>query len=149
LAGRDYDYSLPDNIKILTADNQAVLEDVKSVFCESFKSSPENYNRKHGFLHQLMLDRGDKHIKSFVLYENNIPVSTGAYFAFANFSIENIGTKESARGKGYAGLIMKVLLREAERLKYSQACLVSSESGASVYKNLGFEILAKNDTYIT
>jgi len=145
---KDYSYSLPDNIKILPADNPDILAEVKMIFCEAYGCSPEAYDRKHGFLDQLMLNGKDKHIKTFILYENDIPVSTGAYYAFNNFSIENIGTRNSARGKGYAGLIMKTLLREAQKLNYSQACLVSSESGAQVYKNVGFEALAKNDTYI-
>ena len=90
----------------------------------------------------------NKHIKVFVLYENDKPVSTGAYYAFDKFSIENIGTIKSARNRGYAHLIMQILLQEAKKLNYCEACLVASEAGSRVYKKVGFKILAKTNTYI-
>ena len=46
-----------------------------------------------------MMDPKDTHINVFVLYENNIAVATGAYYAFDKFSIENIGTRNESRGK--------------------------------------------------
>jgi predicted GNAT family acetyltransferase len=50
------------------------------------------------------------------VYENEVPVATGAYYAFDTLSIENIGTLPAARGKGYAQIIVKKLLQEARKL---------------------------------
>lgn len=148
LSNKDHNYSCPANVKILRADDKNILEQVKSIFAEAFDCSLSDYDRKLGFLDRIILADKDKHAKAFVLYENDQPVSTGAYYAFDKFSIENIGTIESARGRGYAGLIMRTLLREAQELGYSEACLAASSAGRPVYQKIGFEILAKTNIYI-
>lgn len=86
-------------------------------------------------------------MSSFILYEKDIPVSTGSYYAFDSFSIEHIGTRKDYRGKGYADKIMKTLLQEAQRLKYKQACLSASEAGYHVYLKVGFKVTNKNTTF--
>jgi GNAT superfamily N-acetyltransferase len=145
---RDYNYSLPENVKILPADSRKTLKQVKNIFAAAFNCSLADCEKKLGFLDEKILDREDRHLKSFILYENDQPVATGAYYAFDKFSIESIGTLESARGRGYAGLIMKHLLREAQRLGYNSACLSASEAGRSVYEKVGFESLLKTAAYI-
>lgn len=145
----DYSYSLPENIKILRSDDKKnILDEAKFVFKEAFTYLSSDYDRKFGFLDQFKGDIRDDHVKTFVLYENDQPVSTGTYYAYDKFSLENIGTISSARGRGYAALILKALLQEAKILGYHQACLVSSEAALSVYKKIGFEVLEKNNTYI-
>lgn len=148
LPGRNYDFSLPENIEILPADNQVILGQAKLIFSEAFDCSPEDCRRKFGFLDKAMLDDEAHHLKTFVLYENGQPVSTGAYYAFDNFSLENIGTIRSARGRGYAGFIVRTLLQAAQKFNYAEACLSASESGARVYEKNGFEALLKTNTYI-
>jgi len=148
LAVRDYNYSLPDNVKILAVDNEDILKAVKMIFAEAFNHTVAEYDSKFGFLDKIILDNNNKNVKAFVLYENDIPVSTGTYYAFSNFSIENIGTLKIARDRGYANLIVRTLLQAAQKLNYSGACLVASEAGSHVYKKLGFEVLSKANTYI-
>jgi|GEM_PF-2784161 len=148
LANQDYSYSLESNLKILRADNHSILEQAKLIFAEAFDCQLADYNRKFGFLDQIILNNQDQHIKVFVLYENNQPVSTGAYYAFDKFSLENIGTIKSARGRGYAGLMLRILLQEAQRLHYQEACLVASEVGRSIYEKADFKTLAEHNTYI-
>jgi GNAT superfamily N-acetyltransferase len=145
---KNYSSRLPKNITILPVDNLFSLKQARQIFCEAFAFSLKEYKKKFSFLHEIMIDKNNPRIKVFILYENGQPVSTGAYYAFDKFSIENIGTIKSARGRGYAGLIMKRLLTEAKMLGYKQACLVASEAGSHVYKKVGFKILAKTNTYI-
>lgn len=140
--------SLERDVKILLVNNKKTLNDYKSIFSEAFNCSIKDTNKKFGFLDKIILDPKNNHIKTFVLYENNIPVSTGAYYAFDNFSIENIGTKKEFRGKGYAYNIMWHLLKEAQKLKYNSACLVASEAGSRVYQKVGFKILTKTNTFV-
>lgn len=137
-----------DNITIRQATNREILEDYKQIFCEAFKQDIDTVNRKFGFEDEIILNPEDCHINAFVLYENNVPASAGAYYAFDNFSIENIGTKNAFRGKGYANKIMQCLMNEAQKLKYKKVCLVASEAGAGVYKKMGFEVTLKTNTFI-
>lgn len=157
LNNRDYNYILPDNVRILSSDHsnyfdgsdvKDISEDIKSVFVDAYDYLPADYDRKFGFLDQFKSDKNNKHIKSFVLYENGEPVSTGSYYAFDQFSIENIGTIKSARGQGYANLMLKILLTEAKKLGYNEACLVSSEAALAIYQKIGFAVGIKNKTYI-
>lgn len=148
LNNRDYNYILPDNVKIKRSDSEDISKDIKSVFVDAYDYLPADYDRKFGFLDQFKSDKNNKHIKSFVLCENGEPVSTGSYYAFDQFSIENIGTIKSARGQGYANLMLKILLTEAKKLEYNEACLVSSEAALAVYQKIGFAVGLKNKTYI-
>jgi predicted GNAT family acetyltransferase len=132
----DYSVSLPPNVTVAKVNNAKVLQDYKLIFGEAFNCSLDDTNQKFGFFDNIIMDQNNEHINTFVLYEDEIPASTGAYYAFDNFSIENIGTKKDFRGKGYAYIIMKLLLQEAKRLNYKTACLVASEAGSHVYKNV-------------
>lgn len=144
----DFDYILPPEVKLQRVDNFQKLAQIKLIFAEAFNCSVADYDRKFGFLDQIILDDDNKHAGAFIVYVNDQPVSTGAYYAFTKFSLENIGTIKSARGQGYAGLIVKALLQEAKRLHYEEACLVSLEPGVPVYHKLGFLDLSKYSTYI-
>jgi len=148
LDNKNYDCQLPENIDILAADTPEILAQVKSVFMAAFNYPVSGYEKKFGFLDEKMLAKNDRHINSFILYENGAPVATGAYYAFDKFSVENIGTLEAARGRGYAGLIMRHLLREAQKLNYTEACLTASEAARRVYEKAGFVSLARTATYI-
>ncbi len=144
----DLDSDLKACVRIVKIRGNQGLDDYKSIFTEAFGCTLEDTNNKFGFLDKTMVNDKDNHINAFVLYENEIPVSTGAYYAFDRFSIENIGTLKSSRGKGYAYEIMKCLMREAKNLKYTEACLVASDSGANVYKKVGFQLIRKTKTFV-
>ena len=140
--------SLPKNTNIFCATNRKMLEDAKEVFAEAFNYQVTDYNRKFGFLDEAMMDEKEDHVKAFVLYKKTQPVSTGSYYAFDKFSIENIGTIKSGRGRGYATLIIQRLLQEARRLGYREAYLGASEVGKSVYEKAGFKTISKINTFI-
>lgn len=148
LNAKDINYNLPENIEIIRSDVKDIAKDIKAVFVEAFNYLASDYDRKFGFLDQFKSDKKDQHIKSFVLYENGQAASTASYYAYDKFSIENVGTIMAARGKGYAKLMLKILLTEAKNLGYNEACLVSSEAALTVYQKVGFEALKKNNTYI-
>jgi ribosomal protein S18 acetylase RimI-like enzyme len=144
---RNFDYTLEDNIKIKYSDTENILKDIKSVFVDAFDYVESDYDRKFGFLDKFRLNSDDNKINAYVIYENGEAVSTAAFYAYDKFSIENVGTIKSARGKGYAALMLKFILNEAKKLGYNEACLVSSEAALSVYKKLGFKEIIKNNTY--
>jgi predicted GNAT family acetyltransferase len=138
----------PKSIRILEVNNKKSLNDYKIIFSEAFECTLSETNNKFGFLDKIIINKNNRHIKTFVLYEDKIPVCTGSYYAFQKFSIENIGTRKKFRGKGYAYLIMCKLLKEAKKLKYTQACLTASESGSKVYAKVGFQTINTTDTFI-
>jgi ribosomal protein S18 acetylase RimI-like enzyme len=144
----EHNYSLEKGVKLSLVNNENRLNDYKLIFSEAFNCSSQDTNKKFGFLDKIILDSKNNHVNVFVIYENGIPASTGAYFAFDHFSVENIGTKNAFRGKGYAYKIMQHLLKEAQRLKYNQACLVASEAGSRVYQKVGFKLLTRTNTLI-
>lgn len=140
LLGRDH--------KIKIVSDSKTLDDFKQIICSAFSYQATDYQARFDFLDSFLLDKNYNKIKAFVLYRAEKAVSTGLYYSFSNFSIENIGTLPEERGRGYAGLMVAHLLEEARALGHSKACLVSSESGISVYKKRGFKEIAKELTYI-
>jgi GNAT superfamily N-acetyltransferase len=141
-------YSLPDEVRIEAVTTELAWEHFGTIFSEAFDKTTDEFDKKFGFLKKFVLDKQEKHLNFFLLYENGIPVSSGGYYAFDKFSIENIGTLETARGHGYASLMIKSLLQEAQKLGYGEACLVGSEMAVSIYQKAGFEILSKTNTFI-
>lgn len=148
IANKKEEIILPKNIKIIRVKNKKMLNEYKWIFKEAFDCTLQDTNQKFGFLDSIIIDETNDHINTFILYKNNKAVSTWAYFAFDNFSIENIGTKKAYRGKWYAHLIMRHLIEEAKRLKYRQACLVASEAWSHVYEKVGFHVKTKTNTFI-
>lgn len=141
-------YSLPDEVRIEAVTTELSWEHFGTIFSEAFDKTTSEFDKKFGFLKKFVLDEQEKHLNFFLLYENGVPVSSGGYYAFDKFSIENIGTLKTARGRGYAGLMVQFLLQEAQRLGYGEACLVGSEMAVSIYQKVGFEILSKTNTFI-
>jgi GNAT superfamily N-acetyltransferase len=141
-------YNLPGGVRIEAVTTELSWEHFRAIFSEAFDKTTGEFDEKFGFLKKFVLDQQEKHLNFFVLYENGIPVSSGGYYAFAKFSIENIGTLKTARGHGYASLMIGRLLQEAQKLDYDEACLVGSEMAVSIYQKAGFEILSETNTFI-
>lgn len=147
LSKLNFDYALTEHIRVDSANTEGILQNIKSAFVDAFDYVSSDYDRKFGFLDKFRLNSEDNKINAYIIYENEEAVSTASYYAYDNFSIENVGTIKSARGKGYAALMLKFILNEAKKLGYNEACLVSSEAALSVYKKLGFREIIKNNTY--
>src|SRR5680860_555275 len=148
LKNKDFNYLMPDGVRVVPVETSTALTDFKLIFSEAFNHQVSDYDKKFGFLEKFILDKNERHVNFFLIYENEVPVSSGGYYAFDKFSIENIGTAKAARGHGYASLMMRVLLQEAQKLNHDTACLVGSEEAVSIYQKLGFEILSKTKTLI-
>ncbi len=68
------------------------------------------------------------------------PVSASTMFLGAGVAgIYNVGTLETARGRGIGSLMTAVPLLDAHRKGYQWGVLQSSQMGFSVYQKLGFE----------
>lgn len=148
LKEREIDLACPEEIRISSLSDEKSWTDFKNIFCEAFEKREEEYEAKFGFLKKLLFNKTEKHLRFFLVYENNIPLSAGAYYAFDKFSIENIGTLKIARGRGLAGLMLRFLLLKAKELGYDEACLVASQEAKSLYQKLGFAVLSESNTYI-
>lgn len=144
----DFNLNLPKDCKIVLSSEPGALQDMKNIFCDAFNHVLKDYDDKFGFFDHLMLDNNKPKINGFVLYKNGRAVSSGTYYAFSNFSLENIGTLESERGQGYGKIIITYLLNRAKELNYKKACLVSYFGALEVYKKLGFKENTKEVTYI-
>jgi GNAT superfamily N-acetyltransferase len=138
----------PKGVKVEVVATEESWQHFRLIFAEAFSKTIDEFDKKFNFLKKFVLDQQERHFNFFLLYENGIPVSSGGYYAFDKFSIENIGTLKIARGRGYASVMISFLLQEARLLGYNEACLVGSEEAASIYQKFGFEILVKNNTFI-
>ncbi len=143
----NYSFVMPDYLHLEQIKDQDGIDAYLSIAAQAFGNTLESTREKLGFLDSVVIDPNNHHINAYILYENDVPVSTGSYYAFDMFSIENIATLPTYRGKGYAGIIMNRLMQDAQRLGYEQACLVASELGSHVYQKVWFETRMKTVTF--
>lgn len=136
ISQRDYTFTLSDYLRLEKVTDQNDIDSYLSIASQAFGNTPEATREKLGFLDSVVLDSDNNHVNTYILYENDIPVSTGSYYAFNMLSIENIATLPAYRGKGYARMIMQQLMQDAQYLGYQQACLVASELGSHVYQKV-------------
>lgn len=134
--------------RIVPVHDEETLHAYKEIFSEAFGCTLAQTTEKLGFLDTYFTNPKERRLNAYLLYAGDVPVSTGAYYAFDEFSIENIGTRKEWRGKGYANAIMRRLLCEAQALGYTSACLVASTAGAAVYRRLGFREIQTTSTYV-
>jgi len=94
-------------------------------------------------------DELDAVAKHYLLFENELPVATGRYRRTdKGIKIERIATLESARGKGYASIIVNHLMAEAS-VAYPDCSYFYLHAQVSVmplYSSLGFQ--AYGETFI-
>ena len=94
-------------------------------------------------------DELDAVAKHYLLFENELPVATGRYRRTdKGIKIERIATLESARGKGYASIVVNHLMAEAS-VAYPDCSYFYLHAQVSVmplYSSLGFQ--AYGETFI-
>lgn len=79
---------------------------------------------------------------------NGKVVSTGSILCTEEGAyLYNIATKVPERGKGYGRTITNALLEIAKRSKQTRIALVSSQSAAPIYQNLGFQEVCRFHIY--
>jgi len=86
-------------------------------------------------------DELDAVAKHYLLLENDIPVATGRYRKTAKgIKVERIATLETARGKGYASLVVNHIIAEASAayLDCNYFYLHAQVSVMPLYASLGF-----------
>jgi predicted GNAT family N-acyltransferase len=94
-------------------------------------------------------DELDAEAKHYLLFEGDVPVATGRYRKTEKgIKLERIATLESARGKGYASIIVNHLLAEASAAypNCSYYYLHAQVSVMPLYSSLGFQ--AYGETFI-
>ena len=87
--------------------------------------------------------------KHYLLFEGDIPVATGRYRKTdKGIKVERIATLESARGKGYASIVVNHLMAEASAANpdCSYFYLHAQVSVMPLYSSLGFQ--AYGETFI-
>ncbi len=144
----DSDLEIQSHLHLKRVADEKSLKDYKFILSKGFNHDLSIIEKRFGFLDKTILDSTNSHINAFVLYNGDIAVSTGSYFAFDYFSSENIATLEEHRGNRYASIIVKKLLIEAQKQNYKTICLSASENGINTYQRLGYETLQKTKTFI-
>ena len=94
-------------------------------------------------------DELDAVAKHYLLFEGDIPVATGRYRKTEKgIKVERIATLESARGKGYASIVVNHLMAEASAAHpdCSYFYLHAQVSVMPLYSSLGFQ--AYGETFI-
>ncbi|MHA1541069.1 MAG: GNAT family N-acetyltransferase [Alphaproteobacteria bacterium] len=142
------DLVINSNLNLKKVSDEKSLKDYKFILSKGFNHDLSIIEKRFGFFDKTILESTNSRINAFVLYNGDIAVSTGSYFAFDYFSSENIATLEEHRGNRYASIIMTKLLLEAQEQNYKTICLSAEEGGINTYKRLGYEVVQKTKTFI-
>ena len=135
---------LNENMKIKANDNHLdqwmipLISAFGSTFnvAEQYAKTHEQALKNNIQLHHYSLYQDDKPIVSMTLsLQNNIA------------RMDDVGTLPEFQGRGYATKLMQHALLEAKKLGATDCFLEASESGLSIYQQLGFKPLFKNHIY--
>lgn len=87
-------------------------------------------------------------LQHFSLYQNNKPIASMTLSLNNKIArIDDVGTLPEFQGRGYATKLMQYALLEAKKLGATDCFLEASESGLSIYQQLGFKPIFKNYIY--
>lgn len=106
-----------------------------------------NITEQYAKTHEQALKKNIK-LHHFSLYQNNKPIASMTLSLNNKIArIDDVGTLPEFQGRGYATKLMQHALLEAKKLGASHCFLEASESGLSIYQQLGFKPLFKNHIY--
>lgn len=106
---------------------------------------------EHGFYAQYNTIHSIKHV--VVAYENNMPVSCGAFKEFtANIAeVKRMYTLPEYRGKGFAGLVLNELEQWGQELSYRSFVLETGKKqpeAIRLYEKSGYHLIPNYGQYI-
>lgn len=130
------------NIKIIQADNQALIDQVFAIRTEVFVHEQKCLPAEE-------FDELDAVALHYLLFENDIAVATGRFRQTEKgIKLERIATLSNFRGKGYATKILNHLTAEASfhQPECNYFYLHAQVSVLPLYENLGF--IAYGKTFI-
>ena len=128
--------------RIIQAISPAEIEQVFAIRTEVFV-------KEQKCLPSEEFDELDAVARHYLLFENNLPVATGRYRKTdKGIKVERIATLESARGKGYASLVVNHIIAEATSAypDCDYFYLHAQVSVMPLYASLGFK--PYGDTFI-
>ncbi len=134
------------NEKIEIKENNNHLEQWLVPLISAFGST-FNITEQYAKTHEQALKKNIK-LHHFSLYQNNKPIASMTLSLNNKMArIDDVGTLPEFQGRGYATKLMQHALLEAKKLGATDCFLEASESGLSIYQQLGFKPLFKNHIY--
>ncbi|MGD9568382.1 MAG: GNAT family N-acetyltransferase [Sedimentibacter sp.] len=112
------------------------LEIRKKVFIEEMNLI-ENIN---------ITDNFDDFAFNAVAYEDDVPVGTGRlFFKDGKYFIDNVCVIKEFRGRHYADLIVRMLVRRAVNMGAEKTYTECSQRIKMLFENIGFETVQSNE----
>lgn len=135
---------ISENIQI--KENSAHLEQWMVPLISAFGST-FNTAEEYAKTHEQAL-KNNINLYHYSLYQNDQPIASMTLSLNNNIArIDDVGTLPEFQGRGYATQLMQHALLEAKKLGAVDCFLEASESGLSIYQQLGFKPLFKNHIY--
>ncbi len=133
-----------DDLQIKTTDSN--LREWMIPLIEAFEST-FNITSEYVKTHEAAL-KNKVNLSHFSLYKANNPIASMTLSIHDKIArIDDVGTLPEFQGRGYATHLMQHALLEAQKLGATDCYLEASESGLSIYEQLGFTTLFKNNIY--
>lgn len=130
---------VPPRFTIEKVRNEAMLEDFKRVFVESYEIPAWAGQAWVDATRQLGIGRTPWQM--YVGYLDDQPVATNMLFNGGGVaSVYAVATVPSARGRGIGGAITLKPLLEARQMGYRYAVLFATEMGVHAYERIGFRL---------
>lgn len=82
----------------------------------------------------------EQDIQILLAYDNNTPIATALLFKTGNIiGVHQVAVNPDAQGKGYARMLMKVLINKSYKWQATHLVLQASAAGKPLYDSLGFK----------
>lgn len=126
--------------------NDTLLSEWMIPLIEAFDST-FNMATQYANVHEEAL-KNKINLHHFSLYKAEKPIASMTLSIHDNIArIDDVGTLPEFQGRGYATHLMQHALLEAQKLGATDCYLEASETGLSIYEQLGFKVLFKNNIY--
>lgn len=146
LAGLRFNNKLKIDNEIQIKANNLNLSEWIIPLIEAFEST-FNIASQYAKVHEEAL-KNKVNLHHFSLYKAQKPVASLTLSIHDNIArIDDVGTLPEFQGRGYATLLMQYASLEAQKLGATDCYLEASKSGLSIYEQLGFKELFKNNIY--
>lgn len=132
----------PAGVDLVLVKDEAGVRDAAAVNREAYQSlafSAEDVDAIYGNPARAL----EPHVQIWVAYERGEPVSTAMALHTAGVAgVYWVGTRDAGRRKGYAGLCTRAAANGAFRSGARLVTLQATRMGESLYRQLGFRVVA-------
>lgn len=131
-------YKIPDMLTIKECSRGKNFADFGNVLASIFEPTCEHVKSFYKKISAIP-DKSRQHLRLFVGYVNDRPVSTAGVFITDVAGIYDISTHPEMQKKGYGSAMFYTALKFALDSGFKEIVLQASEDGLGIYKRFGFK----------